>query len=117
MDSLHSSLLSSLTPAYIFNFTIIVQTMMYSLPSLLLVSNLALHSIFAHPSRVVGRDAELLKGSVDTFITTESPIALADLLCNIGSTGACASGAASGIVVASPDKTNPNCTFTLLRTI
>lgn len=31
------------------------------------------------------------------------------MLCNIGSAGACASGASSGIVVASPDKTNPDC--------
>lgn len=34
-----------------------------------------------------------------------------DMLCNIGSSGACASGASSGIVVASPDKVNPNCGF------
>jgi glucoamylase len=117
MHLLHSSLLSSATTAYISNLTAIVQPMMHSFTSLLLVSSLALHIIYAHPSCAVGREAELLKRSVDTFIATESPIALADLLCNIGSTGACASGAASGIVVASPDKTNPNCTFTLLRTI
>ena len=62
------------------------------------------------PSKIMqGREAHLLKRSVDSFIATESPIALADLLCNIGSSGACASGASAGIVVASPDRTNPNC--------
>jgi len=84
---------------------------MYSLTSLLLAGSIALQTVFSlpDPSRVKERDAEILKRSVDSFIATESPIALADLLCNIGADGACASGAKSGIVIASPDKVNPNC--------
>jgi len=83
---------------------------MYSLSSLVLAGTLALHTVLClpDPSRVKERDAEILKRSVDSFIATESPIALSDLLCNIGANGACASGADSGIVVASPDKTNPD---------
>ena len=64
---------------------------------------------FPDPSRVRQREAEVLKRSVDSFIATESPIALNNMLCNIGAQGACASGANAGIVVASPDKTNPDC--------
>lgn len=79
---------------------------MYAFTSLFLVGSLAVQAVLSlpDPSRVKAREAELLKRSVDTFIATESPIALADMLCNIGSAGACASGASSGIVVASPDK-------------
>jgi glucoamylase len=105
-----SSFLSSLTPGSIFNLTAVTQPVMYSVSSILLVGGLAFQAVFAHPSRVV-RDADILKRSVDTFIATESPIALRNLLCNIGSTGACVSGAASGLVIASPDRTNPNCEF------
>lgn len=85
---------------------------MSSFISILVVTSLALQSVLGlpEPSKLVQeREAQLLKRSVDSFIATESPIALADLLCNIGSTGACASGASSGIVVASPDRINPDC--------
>lgn len=86
--------------------------MMHSFTSVLVVVSLALHVALALPGgSPIKRDGEILKRSVDSFIATESPIALNNLLCNIGSTGACAQGAASGIVVASPDKVNPDCTF------
>lgn len=112
MDLLHCAFFASLTPGS--NSTLIstvAQPVMHSLVSFLGFGALALQTVFAFPdpSRVKQREAELLKRSVDSFIATESPIALADLLCNIGSAGACASGASSGIVVASPDKTNPDC--------
>jgi glucoamylase len=103
----HSSFLSSLTASSIFNITAVSQPIMYSVSSILLVGSLAFQAVFSHPSRVV-RD-EIVKRSVDSFIATESPIALRNLLCNIGSAGACVSGAASGLVIASPDRTNPDC--------
>lgn len=83
---------------------------MHTFAPLLLVGSLALQTIYAlpGPSKVEQR-AEILKRSVDSFIATESPIAFRNLLCNIGADGACASGAASGIVVASPDKVSPDC--------
>lgn len=111
MDLLHSTFLSSLIPSSNFTLSSVAQPIMYSLSSFLVVGSLALQTAFGfpNPSRVEQREAELLKRSVDSFIATESPIALADMLCNIGSAGACASGASSGIVVASPDKTNPDC--------
>lgn len=111
MDVLHQlPFLSSLTSISIANVSSIVEPMMYSFSSVFVLASLALHSAFALPGgSPIKRDAEILKRSVDSFIATESPIALRNLLCNIGSTGACASGAASGIVVASPDRVDPNC--------
>ncbi|ESZ97509.1 glycoside hydrolase family 15 protein [Sclerotinia borealis F-4128] len=114
------STLTSLTSISSFNSTIILQAVepiMHTLTPLLLVGSLALQTIFAFPgpSRFEQRNAEILKRSVDSFIATESPIALKNLLCNIGSDGACASGAASGIVVASPDKANPDYFYTWTR--
>jgi hypothetical protein len=105
-----SSFLSSLNTSSFFNVTAVSQPVMYSVSSILFVCSLAFQAVFSHPSRVV-RD-EIVKRSVDTFIATESPIALRDLLCNIGSAGACVSGTASGLVIASPDRTSPNCKFT-----
>lgn len=115
MDVVHHTFLSSLIPSSPFNITalgsVIAQPIMYSFTSLAVVGSLAIQAVLSlpDPSRVKEREAALLKRSVDSFIAAESPIALADMLCNIGSAGACASGADSGIVVASPDKTNPDC--------
>ena len=55
------------------------------------------------------RNEERATGSLSSFITSESPIALQGVLNNIGSTGSKAPGAAPGFVVASPSTTNPNC--------
>ncbi|KAM0165496.1 hypothetical protein ACHAPG_000167 [Botrytis cinerea] len=114
-----SSLLSSLSSISTFNSTQIlqaVQPIMHTFAPLLLVGSLALQTIYAlpGPSKVEQR-AEILKRSVDSFIATESPIAFRNLLCNIGADGACASGAASGIVVASPDKVSPDYFYTWTR--
>jgi glucoamylase len=100
-----------LQPLNPFNFTSFAEPIMYSFSSLLLAGSFALQAAFALPdlSRVKEREADILKRSVDSFIATESPIASRDLLCNIGSDGACVSGAHSGIVVAGPGKANPDC--------
>ncbi|KAF7882610.1 uncharacterized protein EAF02_005973 [Botrytis sinoallii] len=117
-SSLFSSL-TSLNSISTFNSTLVlqaVQPIMHTFAPLLLVGSLALQTIYAlpGPSKVEQR-AEILKRSVDSFIATESPIAFRNLLCNIGSDGACASGAASGIVIASPDKVNPDYFYTWTR--
>ena len=52
---------------------------------------------------------ERATGSLDSFIAAESPIALQGVLNNIGSGGSKAPGTSSGIVIASPSTTNPNC--------
>lgn len=53
--------------------------------------------------------SSLLKRDVDSFIETESPIALEQLLCNIGADGCHSSGVDSGVVIASPSTENPDC--------
>ncbi|TFK40744.1 glucoamylase [Crucibulum laeve] len=53
--------------------------------------------------------------TVDQYVTTESPIAKAGLLANIGPKGAKSSGAKAGVVIASPSTTNPNYLFTWTR--
>lgn len=79
------------------------------LSSLLLLGSYALQTVFGRPSPDPSRTAQrdLLRRSVDTFVATESPIALSRLLCNIGSTGCYAAGASSGVVIASPSLNNP----------
>lgn len=52
---------------------------------------------------------------VDSYIATESPIAKAGLLANIGPSGSKSSGAKSGIVIASPSKSDPDYVYTWTR--
>ncbi|KFY18752.1 hypothetical protein V493_08370 [Pseudogymnoascus sp. VKM F-4281 (FW-2241)] len=52
---------------------------------------------------------------LESFIKTESPIAYQGVLNNIGSGGSGASGAAAGIVVASPSKSDPDYFYTWAR--
>ncbi|KAJ7069525.1 glucoamylase [Mycena amicta] len=59
--------------------------------------------------------AVLGQTAVDSYVTTESPIAKAGLLANIGPSGAKASGAKAGVVIASPSTVNPNYLFTWIR--
>jgi glucoamylase len=51
----------------------------------------------------------------DAYVTSESPLALAGILANIGPSGSLSSGAASGIVIASPSTVNPDYLFTWTR--
>lgn len=88
----------------------LVQPIMHAVSSLLLLGTLVFQSVLGRPDGTrVRREGEIFKRSVDSFVATESPIALSKLLCNIGSSGCAASGAASGVVVASPSKSNPDC--------
>lgn len=65
----------------------------------------ALTSVIASPVQNEARQT----ASLSAFLTAESPIALQGVLNNIGSSGVDAPGADAGIVVASPDQTNPDC--------
>ena len=64
--------------------------------------------VFATPVEHL-RHKERATGSLSSFIASESPIALQGVLNNIGSTGSKVPGAASGLVVASPSTSNPDC--------
>ncbi|KAF8532561.1 glucoamylase [Gautieria morchelliformis] len=56
-----------------------------------------------------------LQQNVDSYVQSETPIAKAGVLANIGPNGSKASGVASGIVIASPSTTNPDYFFTWTR--
>ncbi|KAF9242642.1 glycoside hydrolase family 15 protein [Melanogaster broomeanus] len=53
--------------------------------------------------------------TVDSYITTESPIAKAGVLANIGSSGSKSSGAYPGVVIASPSTSNPDYLYSWVR--
>ncbi|KAG1742317.1 glycoside hydrolase family 15 protein [Suillus paluster] len=53
--------------------------------------------------------------TVDSYISTESPIAKAGVLANIGANGAKSAGAYPGVVVASPSSTDPDYLYTWVR--
>ncbi|CRG83125.1 glucoamylase [Talaromyces islandicus] len=54
-------------------------------------------------------------GSLDSFLSKETPIALQGVLNNIGASGAFSKGISEGVVVASPSKTDPNYWYTWTR--
>ncbi|KAI0064139.1 glucoamylase [Artomyces pyxidatus] len=53
--------------------------------------------------------------TVKSYVASESPIAKAGLLANIGPSGSKSSGASSGVVVASPSTSNPNYLYMWIR--
>ena len=53
-------------------------------------------------------------GTLDNFLSTETPIALQGILNNIGGSGLKAAGVEAGLVVASPSKSNPDCEYPFL---
>lgn len=77
--------------------------------SALLFGSYALQSILGRPKAQDRRAT--LERPVDDFVDTQIPISLERLLCNIGADGCTAAGAAQGVVIASPDRVEPPCTF------
>ncbi|KAJ6584105.1 glucoamylase [Mycena vulgaris] len=59
--------------------------------------------------------AVLAQSSVDSYIATESPIAKAGVLANIGAGGSNARVAKAGVVIASPSTVDPDYLFTWVR--
>ncbi|KIM75770.1 carbohydrate-binding module family 20 protein [Piloderma croceum F 1598] len=72
----------------------------------LISSFLALLSVFV---------PNLQASDIDSYISTEGPIAKVGLLANIGPSGSKADGAQAGIVIASPSKSNPDYFYTWTR--
>jgi len=89
---------------------------MHALSSLLLLGAYTVQTVFGRPDLGARREAEILKRDVDSFIRTEKPYALNRLLCNIGPNGCAVPGAAAGVVVAAPSKSNPDCKLLVLLT-
>ncbi|KAI0831613.1 carbohydrate-binding module family 20 protein [Hypoxylon sp. FL0890] len=112
MDVLQNSSLSFLTG----NSSSLIQPIMQGFTSLFLLGGFAFQTILGLPgASQVRREAAILKRAVDDFITTEEPIALSQLLANIGSTGSNVPGASSGVVVASPSTADPDYFYTWSR--
>ncbi|KAK3314938.1 glucan 1, 4-alpha-glucosidase [Apodospora peruviana] len=89
---------------------------MHAVSSLLLLGACAFQAVLGgRPDLAARREAEIVKRDVDSFIATEKPYALTRLLCNIGPNGCAAAGAAPGVVVASPSKSNPDYWYTWTR--
>lgn len=85
---------------------------MYSFTSLIVVGSFAVQTALGFPSLMALRQMHprhppIVKRSVDAFLATEQPYALRELLCALGSDGCNAEGVASGLLIASPDKTDP----------
>ncbi|KAJ7079775.1 glucoamylase G2 [Mycena belliarum] len=59
--------------------------------------------------------AVLAQSSVDSYVASESPIAKAGMLANIGATGSRSGGAKAGVVIASPSTVDPDYLFTWVR--
>jgi glucoamylase len=78
-------------------FSVLLSNMLWSL----LTVFVAISSVFAQ--------------SADSYVATELPIAKAGLVANIGPNGSKAAGAKSGLVVASPSKSNPDYFYTWTR--
>lgn len=119
MSSLSWSSLSSPVPASntsTLASTAVQQPLMHSLSSALLLGVYAFQAVLGRPdaSRVRSQ-GDIVKRSVDSFLASESPIALSRLLCNIGSTGCYAAGVDSGVVIASPSQNNPDYFYTWTR--
>jgi glucoamylase len=74
-----------------------------------------LSSTFLWASLALPWGAYAQSSSAAAYLASESPIAKAGLLANIGPSGSKASGAKAGIVIASPSNTNPNYLFTWTR--
>ncbi|KAK4216172.1 Six-hairpin glycosidase-like protein [Rhypophila decipiens] len=99
----------------VLNSTGLLQPAMHALSSLLLLGAYSVQAVFGRPDVSARREADILKRDVDDFITTERPYALKRVLCNIGPNGCAAAGAAAGVVVASPSKSNPDYWYTWTR--
>lgn len=72
-------------------------------------------SAFIWASFALSWKALAQSGSVDAYLATESPIAKAGLLANIGPSGSRSQGAKAGIVIASPSNQNPDYLYTWTR--
>lgn len=93
------------------NTSSLIQPIMHLFSSALLIGSVALQSIMGLPATHGPASFQARQASVQEFIDFESPIAIQQLLCNIGPDGCHAQGVASGVVIASPDKQDPDCKF------
>ncbi|KAM5351995.1 hypothetical protein ACJ41O_004718 [Fusarium nematophilum] len=91
----------------------LIQPVMYILSSAFLLGSLALQSVLGWPAG--NHLGPVKRAAVDDFIESETPIAVEQLLCNIGPDGCHANGVYPGVVIASPDTQDPDYFYTWTR--
>ncbi|KAL7937456.1 glycoside hydrolase family 15 Glucoamylase [Trichoderma chlorosporum] len=79
---------------------------MHVLSTAVLLGSVAVQKVLGRPGS--NGLSDITKRSVDSFISTETPIALNNLLCNVGPDGCRAFGTSAGAVVASPSTVDPD---------
>ncbi|KAK5997048.1 Glucoamylase [Cladobotryum mycophilum] len=90
----------------------LIQPIMHVLSTAVLLGSVAFQSVLGFPGT---SKAGLTRRSVDDFVTSENPVALDLLLCNIGVNGCHSTGAGPGIVIASPSIVDPDYLYTWTR--
>ncbi|KAF4979540.1 hypothetical protein FZEAL_4308 [Fusarium zealandicum] len=93
----------------------LIQPFMYLLSSAFLLGSLALQSVLGRPAVDGQSKVASIKTEVDDFVKSESPIAIEQLLCNIGSEGCHSKNVYPGVVIASPDTQDPDYFYTWTR--
>ncbi|KAH7249790.1 Six-hairpin glycosidase-like protein [Fusarium redolens] len=88
---------------------------MYFVSSAFLLGSFALQSVLGRPAFDERSLVQERQSSVDSFIKSESSVAIEQLLCNIGSDGCNSKNVATGIVIASPDTKDPDYFYTWTR--
>lgn len=88
-----------------------IPPIMHVLSTAVLLGSVAVQKVLGRPGS--NGLSGVTKRSVDDFINTQTPIALNNLLCNVGPDGCRAFGTSAGAVIASPSTTDPDCEFDL----
>ncbi|KAL6871123.1 glycoside hydrolase family 15 Glucoamylase [Trichoderma novae-zelandiae] len=83
-----------------------IPPIMHVLSTAVLLGSVAVQKVLGRPGS--GGLSDVTKRSVDGFISTQTPIALNNLLCNVGPDGCRAFGTSAGAVIASPSTTDPD---------
>lgn len=77
-------------------------SMLRALPAVLLLA-------CVEASPIAQAQGERQLSTVDSFVKSQAEISIKGVLANIGTDGSKAQGAAAGIVVASPSRSDPDC--------
>ncbi|OPB42498.1 GH15 glucamylase with starch binding domain [Trichoderma guizhouense] len=83
-----------------------IPPIMHVLSTAVLLGSVAVQKVLGRPGS--NGLSGVTKRSVDDFINTQTPIALNNLLCNVGPDGCRAFGTSAGAVIASPSTTDPD---------
>lgn len=88
-----------------------IPPIMHVLSTAVLLGSVAVQKVLGRPGS--SGTSDITKRAVTDFINTETPIALNNLICNVGPDGCRAYGTSIGAVVASPSTTDPDCKLPL----